>query len=149
MWFIRFWEALFLAAGSLLVGLAARNLARGSASRRWPRTEGRILRSFVLVDQGTEGGEGFTPKVEYEYRVEGKAYRGMRLRYGQTGSWNRKQAERTIAPYGAGAAVPVCFNPRNPADAVLVTGVSWGNVAILLAGLVSLVVACLLVVHGS
>lgn len=149
MWFLRFWEALFLAAGALLLGLAVRNLARGSASRHWPRADGRILRSFVLVDTGSGEGEGFTPQVQYEYVVEGNTYQGKRLRYGQTGSWNRKQAERTIAGYVAGAPAKVCFNPRNPKDAVLVSGTSWGNLVIALAGLVFLMVAYAVWVHND
>src|SRR5438105_5034061 len=110
MWFLRIWASLSGATGVFLVGLAFRNVARGSASRGWPRTEGRVVRSFVLVDNSDEGGEGYTPQVEYEYSVDGVTYRAMRLQFGRTGSWSRERAERVIAPYTAGSGVPVFFN---------------------------------------
>ena len=148
MWFLRIWGAVFGVAGALLAGLAVRNFVRGSANKRWPQTQGHVLRSFVLVDSQPDEGEGYTPRVEYEYVVEGKTYRGTRLRYGQTGSWSRKHAERTIARFAAGAGTPVFFNPRNPADAVLICGTSWGNLAIALSGLVFLLSAYLMQVHA-
>jgi uncharacterized protein DUF3592 len=135
-------------AGAFLIGLAIRNARTGSASRRWPQVEGRVLRSFVLVQEDADGVRGSTPQVEYEYVVEGTTFRGMRLRYGQTGSWSRGQAERVIAPYPAGARVRVFFDPRKPGDAVLIRGVFWGNVAIALAG-VSFVVAAYLIQRGK
>jgi Protein of unknown function (DUF3592) len=143
MWLIRFFEAISLAAGATLVVVAVRNFLKGAASRQWPHTQGIVLRSFVLVSKDSDG-EGYTPQVEYEYSVEGKKYRGMRLRYGQTGSWNRKQAERIIGPYVAGSSVPVAYAPSDPEQAVLVRGMSWGNLAILASGLVFLAGAYLL-----
>jgi hypothetical protein len=58
------------AAGAFFAGVAIRNVVKGSASRRWPRVEGRVLRSFVRVDRFDEG-EAFSPQVEYEYVVGG------------------------------------------------------------------------------
>jgi len=138
MWLIRSLQVLAFTVGAFLIGLALRNVVRGAASRRWPRVQGRVLRSFVLVDRNDEGGEGFTPQVEFEYVVEGKTLRGRRLQYGRIGSWNRRRAEQALAPYQAGQSVQVVFNPHKAADAVLVPGVAWGNAVIACAGLVFL-----------
>ena len=146
MWILQLVELLMFGAGAFLVGLAIRNFRRGSVSRRWPQVEGRVLRSFVLVETDADGGRGFTPQVEYEYVVEGATCRGMRLRYGRIGSWSRKQAERIIAPYPAGASVRVFIDPVKPADAVLIPGTSWGNAAIALSGIVFM--ACAYLLHG-
>jgi hypothetical protein len=89
----------------------------------------------------SDEGETLTPQVEYEYVVAGVTYRSTRLRFGQIGSWSRKQGERTIARYIAGANEPVLFNPRNPAESVLISGTSLGNFAILLSALVFLLFA--------
>ncbi|MGD1096845.1 MAG: DUF3592 domain-containing protein [Bryobacteraceae bacterium] len=140
IWFSRLGEALLSIPGVLLLGLAVRNFAKGSASRNWPRTQGCILRSFVLVGTSDEG-ESFTPQVEYEYVVEGVKYRSTRLRYGQIGSWNRKRAEGTIAPYTVGAREPVFYNPRKPAESVLIRGTGLGNLVIVLAALVFILFA--------
>src|SRR5271156_1561150 len=102
IWFSRLGETLLSIPGVFLLGVAVRNFAKGWARRNWPRTQGCILRSFVLVGASDEG-ETLTPRVEYEYVVAGVTYRSTRLRFGEIGSWSRKQGERTIARYIAGA----------------------------------------------
>jgi len=138
MWLMRCAEIMSFAAGTFLLALALRNTKRGAASRNWPLVPGTIVRSFVLVDEDSEGGKGYTPRVEYDYVVEGKKYRGTRLRYGQTGNSNRERAERVILSYPADSSVPVFFNPSRHDDAVLLRGLAWGNLFIVLAGLVFL-----------
>lgn len=133
-----------LAFGALLILVSLRNAWRGSASRRWPQAPGRITRSFVLIGDDGEDGETYTPRIEYEYQVEGTNYRGTVLQQGRIGSWSRKRAERIIAPYSPGASVVVFFDERRPANAVLLPGTSWGNLAVALAGLVFLACAVLL-----
>jgi hypothetical protein len=96
---------------------------------------------FLVVEDRPDLGESFAPHVEYECIVEGHKYCGARLRYGQTGNWSRKQAEQAIGTYFVGTFAPVSFNPRNPADAVLVCGTSWGNLAIVLSGLAFLMIS--------
>jgi hypothetical protein len=147
MWLFRVWDLLCLAIGLFVVGVAIRNMVKGTATHSWPQSEGRILRAMVLMERDTQGGKGYTPSVEYEYVVNGTTYRGKRLCYGQTGSWGRKQAKRTVARFVGGSPAPVWFNPQNPQDAVLVRGTSWGNLAILAAGLVFLWVAYVLNEH--
>ncbi len=146
MWFLRFWELFCGSAGAGLIALALRNLFKGWSSRGWSRTQGIVVRSFVLVDE-TDGRESYTPQVEYEYSVGGKKYLGRRLRYGQIGSSSRKRAERVIVPYTSGTSTQVWFNPRDPSDAVLVSGSSWGNAAIAIAGLIFLWLAYMLKLH--
>ncbi len=135
--FSRIGETLLSIPGVFLLGLGVRNFVKGSASRNWSPAQGCILRSVVLVGT-SDDGENFTPRVEYEYVVAGVKYRGTRLRYGQIGSWNRKQAERTIARYIAGAQQTVLYNPSNPAESVLISGTSLGNIVIVLCALVFL-----------
>ena len=127
--------------GAFLTGLAVRNALRGYASRGWPHVPGWIIRSFVRVDTDSEGGVSYTPQVEYEYNVAGTPYRGTELRYGQTGYSTREGAERAIGACTPGASVPVFFNPRRPATAVLVPTRSRRNVLIAGAGLVFLACA--------
>ena len=102
MLFYRAMELTLLCSGGALLILALRNFYRGSAARNWTQTTGTILRSFVLVEEGSEGGETYRPKVEYEYTYQGLVYRGNRLRFGQTVHWSREQAEQIIAPFQEG-----------------------------------------------
>jgi hypothetical protein len=144
MWCIRSLQVLASVVGAFLIGVAVRNIVRGAASRRWPQAQGRILRSFVLVHKHDDGGESFVPQIEFEYLVEGRTHRGMRLQYGRIGSGSRRRAERVLAPFPAGASVRVFFDPRKPADAVLVPGAARGNAVIVLAGVAFLAGACLI-----
>ena len=132
MWFYRLMELAFLGCGGFLILVALRNFYSGSASKNWAQTYGRISRSFVLVHSDDE--QGYTPQLEYEYSYQGAAYRGKRIRFGQVGSWSRKQAEGILAPFPEGSTVPVFVDPRNSEEAVLIRGTSWGNLALVLAG---------------
>ena len=148
MWFYRAMELTLLCSGGALLILALRNFYRGSAARNWTQTTGTILRSFVLVEEGSEGGETYRPKVEYEYKYQGVGYRGNRLRFGQTVHWNRKQAEQIIALFQEGSTVPVFVDPSKPKDAVLIRGTSMGNLAIAAAGLILAWVGYLFHIHA-
>ena len=148
MWVLRYFQVMSFVLGAFLVVLAVRNAKKGFASRHWPQAPGIIVHSSVLVHTDADG-EGYTPRVEYEYSVDGTKYRGVRLRYGQTGSWNRGRAERVIAPYPPGSSVLVFFNLSQPADAVLVCGTSWGNIAIAFAGVLCLAVCAALLIHDT
>lgn len=138
IWLLYYAELMSFLGGALLLGMALRNIARGTASRNWPETSGTILRTFVSVQTDSEGAKGYTPSIEYEYIVEGSRHKGTRLQYGQVGSWSREHAERTIAAYAAGTSVRVFVNPRNPKDSVLLSGTSWGNLFLAMAGIVFL-----------
>jgi hypothetical protein len=112
IWLLYYAELMSFLGGALLLGMALRNIARGTASRNWPETSGTILRTFVSVQTDSEGAKGYTPSIEYEYIVEGSRQKGTRLQYGQVGSWSREHAERTIAAYAAGASVRVLLIPE-------------------------------------
>lgn len=102
----------------------------------------------MLVNSDGDGNLSYTPQFEYEYTVEGTAYRGTLLQSGHIGSSNRARAEQLIAPYPADTAVPVFYDPRRPATAILVRGTSWGNWAIAVAGLIFLACALALTLRG-
>ena len=123
MWFYRLMELACLGVGGFLLVASLRNFYRGSTSKNWPQTLGCIIRSHVLVDSSGDG-EGYTPQLEYEYAYQGSSYRGKRIRFGQVGSWSRKQAEGILAPFPEGSAVSVFVDPANSKQAVLIRGTS-------------------------
>ena len=139
--------AVLLIGGAASIIIAIRNAIMGYATRNWQKASGCILRSFVLVYTGDDG-KGCKATVEYEYTAaDGTAYKGTRLRFGHTGSWNRARAERVLAPFPPGATVDVFFDPGNPAEAVLVRGMSWGNDGIFLAGIAFISFAWAMLFH--
>lgn len=85
-------------------GLWAREQHRGRLAESWPAVAGTIQQA---------GGR--KTQTIYRYEVDGRAYRGQRVRF----AWGSKH------PYGAGQAVTVHVNPDDPTDAVLYPGPNW------------------------
>jgi hypothetical protein len=101
------------------------------ASAKWPRVEGKILASSVeLVD-----GEypSYTPKIEYQYVVDGRSYRSKKLRVGFWSSSFQGRARRIAAAYRPGDGVTVFYDPAKPSRAVLQPGGAGGLAVALVA----------------
>ena len=64
------------------------------------------------------------PRVEYEFSVGGRTWRGDRISIGEdTGGAN---TEATLRRYPVGATVSVYYDPGNPANCVLVRDIPAG-----------------------
>ncbi len=101
-------------AGSLVFfAFWAREQLRGRQSESWPAVAGTIQQA---------GGK--SSHTIYRYEIDGRAYRGQRVRF----AWNGKN------PHGAGQAVTVYVNPDDPKDAVLYPGTNWSPWLPLFAG---------------
>ena len=87
---------------------------------RWSMAAGRVVRSTTQARrQGI--GDGATtvtvPRVEYEFSVGGRTWRGERISIGEdTGGAN---TEATLARYPVGTVVSVYYDPATPANCVL------------------------------
>jgi hypothetical protein len=93
-------------------------------SRRWPTATGRITRSTVVPGRR---GAGYYD-VRYEYQVEGRTYRGDRVRFGGALNGNIRDAQDTRSTYPEGRVVEVRYHPRNPARSTLearASGALW------------------------
>jgi len=95
---------LLMAACWVFFGWWAREQHRGRLAESWPAVAGTIQQA---------GGK--KTHTIYRYEVDGRAYRGQRVRF----AWGSKH------PYGAGQAITVHVNPDDPADAVLYPGTNW------------------------
>ena len=84
-----------------------------------------MISSEVVEEESTdrEGGTStwYNPAVTYAYSAGGRELTGRRLRFGNYRSASRRKAEAALAPYPAGAAPAVRYNPENPAECVLET----------------------------
>jgi len=97
------------------------------AAQAWPTTTGVVLDSFVETAtsyDSTSNAEttSFTPRVTYEYEVNGQRYRSDRLKTSDgffRAGLLPGSAEAVVARYPAGAQVFVYYNPANPHEAVL------------------------------
>lgn len=102
-----------------------RAVGKAKAAETWPTAVGRVISSEVVEEESTdrEGGTTiwYNPVVTYAYSAGGRELTSRRLRFGNYRASSRKKAEAALAPYPAGAAPAVRYNPENPEECVLET----------------------------
>jgi hypothetical protein len=107
------------------VAIHIRTVNKAKAAETWPVCAGRVVSSEVVEEESTdrEGGTTtwYNPVVTYAYSAGGAERTGTRLRFGNYRSASRKKAEAMLAPYGAGTAPMVRYNPDKPDECVLET----------------------------
>ena len=101
-------------------------------ARHWPATTGKVIASGVVSHRKSPGDPGYNfgdtevtnePRVEYEYRVGKKKYRGHKIDLGEkTSSY---ELEKILDRYPVGAEVTVYYHPSDPNTAVLERDVPW------------------------
>jgi len=94
-------------------------LKKGVVSESWPHTEGEILISEQTVSRGIHGNS-YNFLVLYEYHVDGCKYTSDFLSYKMDTS---DKSSLYRSRYPKGSKVPVYYDPSNPKNAVLETGV--------------------------
>lgn len=102
--------------------------SKASASSGWPSTQGEVVVS--MVDKTTQTTNSnvkwiYQPILKYDYEIDGVAYSGDRIRFTSFSISHKKEhkAKREISAYPVGKSVQVFYNPQNPSDSVLETGV--------------------------
>jgi hypothetical protein len=120
-----------LIASPLVVLVVVAVLAKMLDVRRastWSTAVGRVVRSDTEASRHGFAGEATTvttnPRIEYEFSVGGRAWRGNRISIGDdTGGAN---TEATLRAYPMGATVSVYYDPANPRNCVLVREIPKG-----------------------
>lgn len=152
----------YLAILAVVVALAVWGLSRFLSSSHWQTVPGRVLTNQVFESSESQGAlskeRGVTfryeVKITYEYEVNGQRYESRKVYAGFPAAFeNPKTASQVAARFPLNAAISVYVNPRNPADACLVTPgpVGWKSLASIIMFLVVVVVvitAVILVVTG-
>lgn len=124
----------FVGIGLILLGLVwaaafgyahFRAVGKAKAAESWPSTIARVV-SCEVVEEESSDRHGHTttwynPVVVYSYTAGGREHQGRRLRFGNYRSGSRKKAEAALAPYPAGSAPSVRYNPDKPEECVLET----------------------------
>ena len=127
----------------VIVGIWAYGYLRARATRSWPVTTGRVLKSGFETFTTRNRNHFYEPKVVYEYMVDGKTYQCTRILMGKGfANGNPDDAAEKIQPYKVGSDVQVYYNPANPPDAVLEHGTA-GSLGLVIAPVVIIIVIVL------
>jgi len=128
------------AAGIFLLAWGGYEIRRAYESRSWPNTQGTVIASYIDKrshrDSNNHTRIVYTPKIRYQYQVEGKHYTCKRIAFGGESGGKRSKAKKVVDKYPSGKKVTVYYNPQDPKVAVLKAGFSWGAVFAFLAGIV-------------
>jgi len=146
--FIHFICAVFAAVGVGLIVAGLRDAWKSSRTRKWPRAEGTVVSAEELQHQRQlpqESGGGtrihYEARIHYEYSV-GRVHIGSTVvRLGPTETSNEKQVQATLARYLPGQTVQVAYNPKDPTESVLETGLRPLDFTRSVVGVILLVLA--------
>lgn len=111
----------------LFVGMVCAALygfRQGIASKNWPNVKGKIIESRIEKEvwetrEGTKVVE--VARIKYEYEIKGKLLINDKVSLGKN-----TFADATVKQFPKGKDVTVYYNPKNPQEAVLVQGATWG-----------------------
>lgn len=113
------------------------------ASSSWPTSEGVVTSSEVDHSTDAEGGDSYSPEIDYQYQVDGQSLTNNQIKFGENSYNSRRTAEEIAANYPVGRQVIVYYDPEQPDKAVLEPGVSSGSYIVLSIGVVFILVALL------
>jgi hypothetical protein len=115
--------------------------ARASAS--WPTADGIVSSSEVDHSTDAEGGDSYSPEVDYQYTIDGQNHINDTIKFGENSYNSRRRAEEITATYPVGRQVTVYYDPEQPDKSVLEPGVTAGSYIVLGIGVLFIVIALL------
>jgi hypothetical protein len=117
---------LFIVGGGAVLVVGLRELHSIREASRWPSTEGTVESSEVKSeiretreDNRTRRRREYFAEVVYQFEVDGRSYRGQRLRFASVVSDSPAAAERDVAAHPVGSSVRVYYDPAQPEESVL------------------------------
>ncbi len=104
---------------------------RAMNSRHWPRTSGELdahgLRRVAMHFRPRDRFSALQFDFAYRYRVDGKTYTGRRVTFSDSTIRTRKALDRILDDYRHTKHIIVYYNPKNPAESVLIPGATFQN----------------------
>jgi hypothetical protein len=123
---------------------ARKNRERALASASWPHVTGIVTGHRISREQRTRRVNDndtyywvYDPQIWYDYTVNGTAYTGQRISFGQQPEGSEKMAQKVLEQYPVGSAVQVFYDPADPMSPTLSTSAKGTMTTIVLAAIVS------------
>ncbi|HVF72946.1 MAG TPA: DUF3592 domain-containing protein [Chthoniobacterales bacterium] len=137
----------FALVGGLFLFLGLRSLSAARASQLWPSTPGKITSSQLMAG-GTRSKPWYKPQVTYTFAVNGQAYTGENVFFGNARSNSSGKPQAVVDRYREGAEVEVFYNPHQPQQAVLERRTGPSNTIFLILGPLLLILAAFVAIMG-
>ncbi len=133
-----------LVIGVVALILFGRNVMLGRRSQNWPTAPGTVeytgMETYQSTDEDGSTSTTYDATIQYSYTVGGQAYQGNRRTFTNVRTGSRRRVEQILARYPQGSAVSVYYDPANPQESVLETGVNtFAYVVMVIAGILVLV----------
>ena len=121
----------FPLAGILALYFGGNALLKGYESRKWPTVNGQISNSYIDRRNETHNGRSsirYVAILGYKYRVNGKNYYCDTIGFGKSkyASQKRSKTLKYLEHYPTGKSVTVYYDPADPHNAVLKSGITGG-----------------------
>ena len=124
--FTKIFPLIFLCVGGGILYTGIADLSNAYESTDWPDVPGKIKKSTVKTSHSSSsrGGSSTTYHADiiYTYSVNGKAYEGKTVAYGDYGSSSYSHAGEIVRRYPVGKTVRVYYKPDKPTETVLENG---------------------------
>jgi len=117
---------IFILIGLVLFLIYLPDLLNANASKSWPTTKGKVVKSEVGSTSSSANHKGnFFPVVHYTFSVDGTSYTGDKVIFGLDKSGNATRAREVIKRYPIGEEATVYYVSDNPEECVLEPGIQW------------------------
>lgn len=114
-------EILMIIFSIVVVGLLANQYFNALKTHRFRQTTGMVLSSEIKGELGSSRYY-FEPLIFYEYTVEGKRYENNIYSVAFTTHYKSK-VKKILSRYKPGRTIDIYFNPKDPSESVLMTGI--------------------------
>lgn len=135
----------FMLVGATAACFGVHYLMVANASKSWPIAQGIILSSEVKYSRSSQSPGTYHASVTYNYEVAGVIYTGHRIRIVSTGSSDPSYARGVLDRYRLDQTVDVSYDPADPAESLLETGIDASDWSMFGFGVVFLVFPAILI----
>lgn len=124
--------------GGVLLIVAGRSIFLGRKSQSWPTTPGTVLytgmETYQSRDEDGSLSTTYGATIQYSYEVGGTTFQSNRRTFTEVKTSSRRRVAQILERYPQGSAVSVYYDPNDPSNCVLETGVGWSGYLFLALG---------------